>query len=207
MDHIREGQTDIRPGQLRRSISPSTMKVVIIAIAAFLSSCSPAPKSREIQSTPAASPKQLQLNIPKGSWPSLFFKHIDERAELNGLKSLRTDPLPNGDFEVRVWHGFGLTPLEGFVLRRTGDQWSASFLKGVTPNAPPNELIQTLPEPKSGWGGCWRRLDDAGLFTLPDATAIHCLAGVNDGAGYVVELNRDGVYRTYMYENPDYALR
>jgi hypothetical protein len=66
-------------------------------------------------------------------------------------------------------------------------------------------IPQTLPEPKSGWGASLRRLEIAGLFTLPDAQTIHCLAGVNDGAGYVVEFSRDGVYRTYMYENPDYA--
>ena len=28
---------------------------------------------------------------------------------------------------------------------------------------------------------------------------------INDGMSYVVEYNSDGIYRTYMYDNPVYA--
>jgi hypothetical protein len=40
---------------------------------------------------------------------------------------------------------------------------------------------------------------------LPDASAIGCSAMMNDGMSYVVEVKRRGIYRTYLYDNPNYA--
>jgi len=177
---------------------------IVIAIVVLMASCSSLPQSRATKTIPVSSPKPLELNIPKDPWEPLFFKAIDESAALSGLRSLRSYRLADGDFEIRVWHGFGVTALRGFVLTRVNGQWSAVLLRAIPRNGASNES-QPLREPKSGWEASLRRLEQAGLFTLPDAIAIHCLAGVNDGAGYVVEFNRDGVYRTYMYENPDYA--
>jgi hypothetical protein len=45
----------------------------------------------------------------------------------------------------------------------------------------------------------------AGILILPDAAEIQCRAGILDGMGYVVELCKDRTYRTYMYDNPQYA--
>ena len=54
-------------------------------------------------------------------------------------------------------------------------------------------------------GPCWQRLQDAGILTLRDAASVGCSAGVADGMSYVVEFNHDGMYRTYLYDNPGYA--
>ena len=86
-----------------------------------------------------------------------------------------------------------------------GGQWSAIHLDGVTRNVATNESKRNLQSPKSGWDACWQQLQDAGILTLSDAAAIGCSAMVNDGMSYVVEYNRDGIYRTYLYDNPDYA--
>ena len=112
--------------------------------------------------------------------------------------------MPDDDLEVRVWHGFGLTALEGFVLKRTAGEWSAIHLDG-NPNLPCSEYEKKLQTPKSGWELCWRRLEEAGILTLRDASAIGCSAMINDGMSYVVEFNSNGTYRTYLYDNPDYA--
>jgi len=62
-----------------------------------------------------------------------------------------------------------------------------------------------LQAPKSGWEMCWQRLEEAGILTLPDASAIGCSTMVIDGMSYVVEFNNKGTYRTYLYDNPSYA--
>ena len=45
----------------------------------------------------------------------------------------------------------------------------------------------------------------AGILTLPDASEVRCNTQVLDGMGYVVEIDADQTYRTYMYDNPQYA--
>ena len=145
------------------------------------------------------------MNIPKATWEPIFFRSINERAKQGRLKTLRSAALPGDDFEVRVWNGFGLTLLEGFVLKRSGAQWSAIHLRGITRNSRPQEFQKTLQPPKSGWDKSWQRLQDAGILSLPDAFAIGCSPMDVDGMSYVVEYNRDGIYRTYLYDNPDNA--
>jgi len=46
---------------------------------------------------------------------------------------------------------------------------------------------------------------EMGITTLPDAEAIGCSPSVLDGMSYVVELNNERTYRTYLYDNPSYA--
>jgi hypothetical protein len=48
-------------------------------------------------------------------------------------------------------------------------------------------------------------LKKRGTLTLPDASAIGCSARINDEMSYVVELNTNGTYRTYVYDNPNAA--
>ena len=179
------------------------MKLFAILIA-LMASCStlPSPQGNKASPSPTHPP---QLNVPKDTWEPIFFNSIDERAQLSSLKTLRWGSLPDDDLEVRVWHGFGLTALEGFVLKRAGGQWSAIHLNGIHRGLPRSEYQKILQAPKSGWDGCWQRLEQAGILTLPDAAAIGCSAMMNDGMSYVVEFNRDGVYRTYLYDNPSYA--
>lgn len=181
------------------------MKIRLVIILTLMMSCSflSLPQSKRV--TPASKRQELRLNIPKATWEPIFFRSIDERARQGRLETLRVRALPGDDFEVRVWHGFGLTLLEGFVLKRSGAQWSAIHLRGIPRNKRPQEFQKTLQPPKSGWDKSWQRLQDAGILSLPDAFAIDCSPMDVDGMSYVVEYNRDGIYRTYMYDNPDNA--
>lgn len=176
--------------------------VLLIVFAASCSSLHQAP-GRKV--TPGPVRKELRLDIPKDTWEPIFFKSIDERARIANLQTLRAASLPDDDLEVRVWHGFGVTALEGFVLKRAAGEWSAIHLEGLHPNLPRSEYEKRLQTPGSGWELCWRRLEEAGILTLPDAAAIGCNAMINDGMSYVVEFNSKGTYRTYLYDNPGYA--
>jgi hypothetical protein len=145
--------------------------------------------------------------MPAGRWEPFFFKIIDERTKAANLPCLRTVNLPEEDVEVRVWIGFGINGEEGFILRRSANQWSGLYLKGTFEHYPPEKYQEqrTLSTPKSGWEKFWRRLIEAGILTLPDASAVGCNTHVLDGGCYVVEINTNKTYRTYMYDNPHYA--
>lgn len=152
----------------------------------------------------AEAPREFGLVIPQSVWEPIFFRHIDERAGTAGLPTLRA-PLPEGDLELRVWGGFGLSALEGFRLRRAGARWSAEYFGADFRDKRWVEYGKSLPPPKSGWEGAWNRLAGLGLMELPDAESAGCSTRVADGYSYVVETNVNRVYRTYMYDNPTFS--
>jgi hypothetical protein len=146
--------------------------------------------------------RELRLVLPRhdifGSTNS------DEFFSKVNLRNLRTVLLPDGDFEIRVWIGFGWNGEDCFILRYFSGQWSAIHLQGMAEAPPFPNSLTPLPSPKSGWNQAWRRLVDAGILTLPDAAEAKCHPGVLDGSCYVVESNINMIYRTYLYCNPWY---
>jgi hypothetical protein len=149
-------------------------------------------------------PREFSLVIPLKTWEPIFFKAVDERARKAEFPTLRA-PLSEGDFEVRVWGGFGLSPLEGFRLGRAGSRWSAAYAGSNFRDGRLEEYTKRLAPPRSGWEGAWARLKALGILELPDAESAGCSTHINDGYSYVVETNVDGVYRTYLYDNPTYS--
>ncbi len=178
------------------------MKTVFL-LTLLLFSLLPTPKSQKVDAVNPA-PGQFKLIVPKTIWEPIYFKAINERARIARLRGLRV-ALPKDDLELRLWNGFGVTALEGFVLRRRAGKWSAVHLNGVYRGLPKRELQRQLSAPKSGWNEVWRKLVEMGIATLPDAEGIECSPFVVDGMSYVVELNYEFTYRTYQYDNPDYA--
>jgi len=146
--------------------------------------------------------RELRLVLPRSD--ALLSEIIDDRLAKVNLPSLRTVLLPDGDFEVRIWIGFGINGEDCFILRCFSGQWSAIHLKGMGASWPFPISLAPLPSPKSGWNRTWHRLIDAGILTLPDADEIKCNAVVIDGIGYVVESNINMTYRIYSYGNPWY---
>ncbi len=147
----------------------------------------------------------LRLEIPDASWEPIFFKDINSVARFSNQPDLRTTNLSGTDFEVRVWWGFGLSPLEGVTLRHVGGQWSATHVKADKYYEPNRANYEELRPPKSGWEAIWKQLADAGILTLPDASELNCNVGGLDGIAYVVETNKEHIYRTYMYDFPSEA--
>lgn len=162
------------------------------------------PMTQQIEPPVRPSTNQFKLIVPKSSWEQIYFEEINKRAHIANLQSIRV-ALPKDDLELRLWNGFGLTALEGFALRRRAGEWSAIHLEGIYPRLPRREYQKQLSAPKSGWNEAWRKLVEMGIATLPDAQEIKCTGGALDGMSYVVELNYERTYRTYMYDNPSYA--
>lgn len=160
--------------------------------------CAPASPQGEL--APAGGPK---LVIPKDIWEPIFFESINRRARQSELSDLRKVVLPPGDLEVRLWEGFGLSKLEGYVLKRKGGRWQAIWLQPALPRFAKGKYMRSLGKPKSGWERLWGDLTEHGLLTLPDSSELKEERLILDGTSYVVEINREGVYRTYQYGNPD----
>ena len=148
-------------------------------------------------------PEKVVSDIPKTDWERIFFEGINERTNEAGLKSLRKTHVAENDIDVRVWMGFGLSKLEGFILKRINKQWAAIHIES---NYASKKFVSRnikLNEPDAGWEKTWQELIDADILTLPDAESINCNPSAVDGFSYVVEIKKGINYRTYMYENPD----
>jgi hypothetical protein len=158
------------------------------------------------------SPKQEpRVLIPDAPWVRIFFestglasKSINERTKEANLPSLRAILWPDDDLEVRVWTGFGLQGVDGLILRRSSNQWSAIYLHGMAQRPPFPNSQSSLGPPKSGWEPAWQRLSAAQIVTLPDASTLECGDEGTDGTSFVVEINMNRTYRTYRYHDLDY---
>lgn len=142
---------------------------------------------------------------PDAKWEPIFFKMINERLAESGIAELRTVQMTGNDFEVRVWVGFGGKGEDGIILRHSSNQWSGLHLHGIAESPRVVTTVSNLAAPRSGWEAAWQKLTQAGLLTLPDALAIGCSTRIFDGVSYVVEINKDQKYRTYLYDNPGHA--
>jgi hypothetical protein len=177
------------------------MRIAIIVAILLHSWSALAQESRN--TAPVAPSNDVRSADPDYKWKHFFFEEINARAKVAGLPALREAVVPQGDLEVRVWHGFGLFLLKGFVLKRSAGQWSAMYLEGYDERGPRNEYQINLPTPKTGWEECWKKLEGAGLLTLPDASQLGAEPIDPDVLSYVVEYNVGGDYRTYHYTNPE----
>lgn len=123
-------------------------------------------------------------------------------------------PQPPNDWEiVAIFHihsdsgmgAFGGKGDDGIILRHSSNQWSGLHLHGIYEGPRLVSTVSNLAAPRSGWEAAWQRLTKAGLLTLPDAPAVGCSPQIFDGVSYVVEINKDQKYRTYLYDNPSHS--
>jgi hypothetical protein len=157
-------------------------------------------------------PEELRVIIPKERWVTIFFettglasKSINEITNEAHLQNLRTSLLPDNDIEVRIWSGFGEDgKVYGVILKRSSNQWSVIHLEADR-RQPTKKSEDVHAVPKSGWETAWGRLTSAGILTLPDASEVQCNTHGLDGIGYIVEVNMNQTYKTYMYDNPQFA--
>lgn len=158
------------------------------------------------------STRHLNATMPGDEWVRIYFeteglasKSIDELTTQANLPKLRTLLLPDNDLDIRIWVGFGIQGVDGLILRRSSDQWSGIHFHGMAESPPFPNSKETLLQPKSGWATSWQRLVDAGILRLPDASELQCRTYIKDGTSYVVEINMNRGYRTYLYDNPTHA--
>jgi hypothetical protein len=152
--------------------------------------------------------QKIQIILPNSRWEQIFFNggevsgilegrfSINHVTKLAGLRELRKTSLKEGDVEIRVWRGFGLSPLEAVIFKRNSGQWSAIHINHY-------ELekveVKELNPPKSGWEAFWNKIVDKEILTLRDPSEFNCNDVVGDATAYVVEINQAKIYRTYMH--------
>jgi hypothetical protein len=173
----------------------------LVVMSIFLASCFTNDGNINVPSA-VQEKKHLEPKKQNSAWEPIFFKEINERARIAKLSDLRSGVLPNDDLEVRVWIGFGLVPLEGFVIKRRSGQWSATHIRSITAQLNRRDYQKALGPPKSGWETFWERLTDEGVLTLPDSSQLKDAAITGDGESFVVEAYVNKSYRTYKYSNP-----
>lgn len=140
------------------------------------------------------SPQIIESNY---RWEPFFFEQINRTTDLVEITELRSVRLKANDLEIRIWR-FGI-PLEGVVLRRVDNVWSATRIKTEGYEGPDKAELIDLSPPESGWERFWQSVIAKGLLELPDASEINCRSTVIDGMVYVVEVNQNNKYRTFMY--------
>src|ERR1044071_9146635 len=79
--------------------------------------------------------QRLTLEIPDAPWEPIFFKQLEARTTAVNLPNLRTVVLPQNDLEVRFWYE-GLEMINGVVIRRTEQQWSANWIYQTVDRSP-----------------------------------------------------------------------
>ncbi|HLN98459.1 MAG TPA: hypothetical protein VK208_08370 [Pyrinomonadaceae bacterium] len=177
------------------------MKIMVL-LSLTVASCLVGSQERAKVAPKIEEEKKVEPNAASGTWEPIFFSAIDERAKIAKLTNLRTAFLSNEDLELRVWIGFGLIPLEGFVISHRGEQWSAIHLRSIGPHLPKSRYQNVLPTPRSGWDHFWRRLTDEGILSLPDSSELKDEVMTRDGESFVVEIKWHDSYRAYHYQNP-----
>jgi hypothetical protein len=155
-----------------------------------------------INRPPVATPAK-QYNA---DWESTFFNALEERTKEVNLESLRHRKLHEKELEVRFWYDARPRVINGFVIRRLGDQWSGIGIRQIESRWPSHVSQSDLGEPKSGWDSLWKKLVDAGLLSIPDSDQTKCHTEVLDGVAFVIETNVSGAYRMFRYSNPQLAV-
>ncbi len=144
-----------------------------------------------------------------------LFRSPDEDAAISHLAPLRTYAVPAGDIEIRLWQGFTSIRTTGIVLRRRSGVWSGARLMGKSAAVQAVDFTELLPKPEGGWEKLWNQLQTDGILTLPNQKqsgdpakeGANADSRVTEGIRYLIETNREGIYRGYSYDNPRFVRR
>lgn len=183
----------------------SVLASAVIATTAIVLSCrdrnsmQPSNSASVNRPTVAATAKQYHAD-----WEA-FFKALEERTKEVDLESLRHAKPHEKDLEMRFWYDGRPRVINGFVIRRLGDQWAGIGIRQIESRWPSHVTKLDLGEPKSGWDALWKKLVDSGLLSLPDSDQTKCRTEVLDGVAFVIETNVSGTYRMFRYSNPQLA--
>lgn len=143
----------------------------------------------------------IKKDIPNAIWEPIFFQPINNLTNKVGWTPLRKQQMPPNSVEVRIWIGFGLSPLFCYVIRRDGTKWTGQTAGEDVLHGPSVRAHKIVP--KSDWRTVWDKLTKLGILTLPDSSTLKDEVGECDGVSFVVEINDNNHYRTYDYNNPE----
>jgi hypothetical protein len=195
------------------------IKLFILSIFLFFSSCLTKPMQPEYQSkpttpTPIPSVAEEVVEAPPASkeYNEVFFKETANRLKTKaanfGLKPLSGVSVGKDSLEMRfyvfpvstgpLYKGF--TVDEGvLILKRNNAVWSAEAVRQVNKTAKVEKVVEQFNAPKSGWDNLWQQLQNYDVLNPP--------ADEKDGFEkvswlYIIETKADGKYRYGYYHAP-----
>ena len=98
--------------------------------------------------------------------------------------------------EVRIWRDSG--PLEGVIIEQDGGTWTANHLIAGDYDEPNKMTSQKLDSSNLASGAFWTQIVDMGILSLPSRSGEECIGRI-DGIAFVVEIVKEGTYRTFAY--------
>lgn len=179
-------------------------------------------------------PDYSRPGIPDAGWVDIYFDGFDLVADSAGLEPLRLMRLPDDKREVRIWIGGGhgypqsmyrLTveegevdgawiwhwPIRGYLeaddghgfhdLMRYIHRGSCEDFRRIDKAG----TCRVILDPEPSWAELLHEAEQAGLWTLPDSSALPPSRSMTlDGWSLTVELLDGHFYRTYHYGNPQH---
>ena len=172
--------------------------VVVVLVLMFLTNC---PSDTEVPNTKSG---PIKIIIPKREFGDLK-KAVDWGASQGSLGVLRKKRFGPDDFEARIWISEGVgkrVGTSGIALLKERRKWSATYVDRMFLNDMTHENRSAVP--RSEFEVLWRKLERAGITELPDSRDLKDYEGEKylDSYQYVIEYNKDGVYRVYSYYAP-----
>lgn len=165
------------------------------------------------------------LGVPAATWVPIYYESIDAVTETVGHQPLRREDLPDGQQEVRVWVGFGITgPMEYLRLRATQEQvrgelylwWSTRYGSGPVDFVREHFACEPVQQGVAAgacrarysaapeWGQLLDLMEEHQVWSLPDASTLPGEVQMLDGTGVLVEVRDGQRYRAYLYSNPSH---
>jgi hypothetical protein len=136
------------------------------------------------------------------SWERYYLQYPKAWTTEAGIHDLASTTLPEGVEEIRVWtHYSPRTRYVGTVLQKRGKTFNAVRIAFPAVDPAKCEGLVRGVAACAPWDVTWAELERLGVMTLPDASELAGQVIVEDGTGYVVEVQRGGQYRTYHYDN------
>ncbi|MCA1577179.1 MAG: hypothetical protein LC794_07435 [Acidobacteria bacterium] len=141
-------------------------------------------------------------DVADSKWEAFFFSELEKRTSQVNLTRLKGLDFTDDHLEVRYWYNASPDVINGFVIRRLNNNWSALGIRQTRDRWPSPIKQEDLGTPRSGWDTLWKQLTDAGMLVLPNSNQTKCYGQTLDGVGVVIEVLSNKTYRTYQYSNP-----
>ncbi len=152
----------------------------------------------------------IPSSLPRieGDLPGLL-PYTDELGIGAGLRPLRTFLPDSGEYEIRIWSGFGLQQPHKLLRlkvqsdrRVSGEMWLSYFsqIDGESKAVRVTSSRQTFPvEPD--WSELYFKMKNIGLLSLSGDSKQQSQAGRQSQRALLVEINADGIYRAYQFSD------
>lgn len=201
--------------------------IIVFLMMAFISEVA---LSQELNSS---EPDSITIEVPDAIWTFVFERTFDHVVLSAGLKPLRKKELEKDEKEIRIWFGGGIfapkflyriTESDGTVKGELLLYWRVREIDIYDDGKTTHDWMLYYRSSncedfnlKSGFGTCralfetepdWksilRKMEDQGIWKLPDSSELPDAGTSLDGWGITIELREDYYYRTYNYSNPNH---